>query len=202
MMVILQTPGMKEFMLKKANTLQTNIIMGFVKDERMPSLNVTCTGTFYNILEHYIPVMIGVLFGMTRTHYQRYIYTLIDCHKTVNFEDFKCFWPGNVCGFSDSEQVGLGNSVGGVFHVDDKDDLKLSALFGACEILFDYSCAIVAKNHSVMPAQSKIEFDEMVKSLLDLTIDEETLNSHAESIYQRDSFPKATKWTCIQTVVQ
>ncbi len=30
--VIIQTPGMKEVMLQKANALQTDTIMGFVKD--------------------------------------------------------------------------------------------------------------------------------------------------------------------------
>ncbi len=192
--VIFQTPGMKEVMLEKANALQTDTIMGFVKDERMPSLNVTCTSTFSEYLECYVPVLVGVLFGMTATHYQQYFNSLIDCHKFVDFEDFKAYWPGNICDFSDSERVGFGNSVRDYFRVEDKDDLELSLLFGACEVHFECSRARVARNHSVVPAQRKAEFDEMVRSLLDPAINKKTFRIRAESIYHRENFPKANKW--------
>ncbi len=39
--VIFQSPGMKEVILEKANALQTDTIMGFVKDEQShPSMSL------------------------------------------------------------------------------------------------------------------------------------------------------------------
>ncbi len=48
--VIFQTPGMKEGMLEKANNLQTDTIIGFVKDKKILALIITCTSTFCKTL--------------------------------------------------------------------------------------------------------------------------------------------------------
>ncbi len=57
--VIFQTPGKKEIMLQKANALQTDTIIGFVKDKKIPEMNVMCTSTFCKTLIGYVPLLVG-----------------------------------------------------------------------------------------------------------------------------------------------
>jgi len=137
--VIIQTPGMKEVMLQKANALQTDTIMGFVKDKKIPTLNVTCTSTFSETLQCYVPVLVGILFGMSAIHYQRYFNALIECHNFNNCDDFCESWPGNICDFSDSKRKGFRISVQEYFDVKHDDDIELSNLFSACKVHFDCS---------------------------------------------------------------
>ncbi len=84
-----QTPGMKRIMLDKANVLQTDTIMGCVRYEKVPLANVTCTCTFSNQLNCFVPILVVFLFGMTADNYERYFLSLLGCVKFSNFDDFK-----------------------------------------------------------------------------------------------------------------
>lgn len=70
-------------------------------------MNNTCASTFSETLQCYVPVLVGILFGMSAIHYQWYFNALIDCHNFNNYDDFCEFWPGDICDFSDSEQKGF-----------------------------------------------------------------------------------------------
>ncbi len=62
---------------------------------------------------------------MSAIHYQQYFNALIDCHNFNNYYDFCEFLPGNICDFSDSEEMGIENSIQEYFDVKYKDDVEL-----------------------------------------------------------------------------
>ncbi len=109
-----------------------------------------CISTFSNQLNCYVAVLVGILFGTTVNHYERYFLSLLGCDKYSNFDDFKNDWPGNVCNFSDAERVGFNKAVQNHFLLSDHE-LRVEDFYYTCEVHFRNSLGCVAWNLRVVP---------------------------------------------------
>ncbi len=190
--IIFQTKGMEEIMHRKENAMQTDTTMGYLKDECLPSVNLTFTSTYSSILDCYVPILFGILFGMTADHYCEYFRTLLKLFKFENFEEFDTSWPGMVCDFSEAEQAGFESALRGHFNIESSTKLDMARYYTCCEVHFISSRARVARNHSVIPSQRKSEFDKLVTSLCQEGINLDSFNKQVKAL--KKGFPRATKW--------
>lgn len=95
--IVFQTKGMEEIMLWKENAMQSDTMIRYLKDNHLPSTNVTFTCTYSSTLNWYVPILFQVLFGMTDEHYHGHFLTLLMLFKFKSFEEFDRCWPKMVC---------------------------------------------------------------------------------------------------------
>ncbi len=58
--VMFCTEGMKNVILEKGHTMQTDTIMGFLKNKSNQSAKVTVTSSYSEDLDYYVPILAGI----------------------------------------------------------------------------------------------------------------------------------------------
>lgn len=145
-------------------------------------------------LKCYVPVLVGIQFGMTTLHFQQYFLSLINCHKFSDLSDFKDDWQDIVCKFSSAELFCFNESVQTHFNLSDHE-LSLEDFHSTCEVHFQNSLENVARDHLIQWKKYLKKWSQsgMISNLQELQ----------KQFNQEDFFQKQwTGWNCIFRMIK
>ncbi len=68
-----------------------------------------CQKHLLDNIDCYVPILVGILFGMSEEDYRAYFIALLKRHKFNDIDDLERHWPQNICNFSEAERAGRMN---------------------------------------------------------------------------------------------
>ena len=193
--ITVQTPFMKERLMARESSLQTDSVEGFIVDDNCPAINLAITSGHCLLLSRHVPLLISILIGKTANHYECHFRSLF---TTLNLPPELAKWssgdnafPGNTCDFSDAERFGFEQALRAHCAIPTDKSLELNKHFRCCQVHFKRTLTRVARNSALVPPLKETEFYNAVSQLLSIK-DGTQFKTSVDSLYQE--YPKIKRW--------
>ena len=193
--ITVQTPFMKERLMARESSLQTDSVEGFILDDNCPAINLAITSGHCLLLNRHIPLLISILIGKTANHYEchfRSLFTALNMpSELVQWSNGDNAFPGNTCDFSDAERFGFEKALRAHCVIPTNKLVELNKHFRCCQVHFKRTLMRVARNSALVPPSKETAFYGAVVQLLSIKDSTQFKNS-VDSLYQE--YPKVKRW--------
>lgn len=168
--ITLQTRFMRETLAERQSCLQSDSVHGMIKDPQYGAdIYVSFTSGYCAALERAIPLVVTILFGMSKYHYKHHFLAvfLSISKRHIPFSQFVEEFPGITCDFSDAERSGFELALREHCTFPDGQSPSLSGIYRFCEVHYKRSVNRAVKSHSFVPPVKKDRFKDLTLKLLE-----------------------------------
>jgi len=190
--ISIQTDFMKQKAASIKTCMQSDSVHGFILDDHFHDVNVTFTTALCPVIQRTIPLVITIMFGKTKIHYQAHFQVLLKSLPFRTWQDFVEHFPGMTCDFSDAERAGFESALRAFYSVSEQEELHLEKHYRFCEVHYKRSLTRVRRNGAVVPHSKEMEFYRTALQLLDPQLTSDTFAALISQI--RRDYPKAEEW--------
>jgi hypothetical protein len=197
-LISMQTPYMKEVLLEAASGLQSDTVEGLIHEvEFSGKCDIHFVSCYDHILCRYVPVLMSIIFGRSKTHYAASWQSLFKSYDSfTSWEEFKANFPGTTLDWSDAEGLSFVQTL--LKHATEElrePELTASSVISflrKCDVHFKRSVRKLAKNEKIVPATKEKRFRE----LIEVFCDEDTNLFQFERACKEmaRTFPNASDW--------